>query len=134
PRLRGWIDEARDDLLTRRRLAAATTEWLDAGADPSFLYGGGRLDVVETWAGQTGVALTENERRFLTTSPGQAAPAAAGRPARPPVAPARGRPRRPGALAPPPGGPPRSPRRPGLEPAPGPVRPSWPSPKTPSGR
>ncbi len=44
PRLRGWIDDARDDLLARRRLAAATSDWLAAGSDPAFLYGGGPLD------------------------------------------------------------------------------------------
>ncbi|MEA3184766.1 MAG: hypothetical protein QOJ74_1243, partial [Ilumatobacteraceae bacterium] len=68
PRLRAWIDDARDDLLTRRRLAAAAADWLNAGSDPSFLYAGGRLDVAEAWASHAGVPLTDDERRFLTSS------------------------------------------------------------------
>ena len=56
PRLRAWIDDARDDLLTRRRLAAAAADWLNAGSDPSFLYAGGRLDVAEAWAARRRVA------------------------------------------------------------------------------
>ena len=67
-RLRTWIDDARDDLLTRRRLAAATADWLGAGSDPSFLYGGGRLDIAEAWAERAGLSLTIDEHRFLTSS------------------------------------------------------------------
>jgi hypothetical protein len=79
PRLRTWIDDARDDLLTRRRLAAATADWLNAGSDPSFLYSGGRLDIAEAWAVHAGVSLTENEQRFLTGSRAHAEHAASAR-------------------------------------------------------
>ncbi len=36
PRLAGWIEEAREDLWTRRRLADASTDWIRAGRDPGF--------------------------------------------------------------------------------------------------
>jgi DNA-binding SARP family transcriptional activator/WD40 repeat protein len=72
PRLRAWIDDARDDLLTRRRLAAAAADWLNAGSDPSFLYAGGRLDVAEAWASHSGVSLTDDEHRFLTSGRAEA--------------------------------------------------------------
>ena len=72
PRLRAWIDDARDDLLTRRRLAAAAADWINAGSDRSFLYAGGRLDVAEAWASNAGVSLTDDEHRFLTSSRAEA--------------------------------------------------------------
>ncbi len=68
PRLQRWIDEARDDLLTHRRLAAATAEWINAGHDPSFLHGGGRLDDTETWATHTDIPLSADEHRFIAAS------------------------------------------------------------------
>ena len=67
-RLKSWIDEARDDLLTRRRLESATHEWINAECDGSFLIGGGRLEVTEMWAAESGFALTHDERRFLEES------------------------------------------------------------------
>ena len=67
-RYRGWIDEARVDLLTRRRLESATHDWMSSGPDPSFLYGGGRLELAESWAASSGFALTDDERRFLAAS------------------------------------------------------------------
>ena len=67
-RLKGWIDEARDDLLTRRRLESSTNEWINADCDGSFLIGGGRLEDTEVWAADSGFALTHDERRFLSES------------------------------------------------------------------
>ena len=43
-RLAGWIDAAREDLHTHRRLQAAAAEWLAADRDPSYLTAGSRLD------------------------------------------------------------------------------------------
>ena len=45
-RLRGWVDEARDDLRTRDALAASAAEWDGAGRDESFLLHGARLESV----------------------------------------------------------------------------------------
>ena len=49
-RFAGWIDEAREDLLTRRRVESAAHDWINAGTDASFLYSGGRLELAEAWA------------------------------------------------------------------------------------
>ena len=67
-RFAGWVDDARDDLLTRRRLESAAHDWMSSGSDPSFLYGGGRLEVAESWAAGSGFELTDDEQRFLATS------------------------------------------------------------------
>jgi WD40 repeat protein/DNA-binding SARP family transcriptional activator/energy-coupling factor transporter ATP-binding protein EcfA2 len=67
-RLRGWVDEARDELRVERRLAAATREWAAAGREASFLVSGSRLEPFETLAGTASVALTPDERAFVTAS------------------------------------------------------------------
>ena len=64
-RLRGWIEERREDLLLHRRLAEAVGEWHDAGGDPEYLPREGRLTQLEAWAGATDLALTAGERDFL---------------------------------------------------------------------
>jgi len=67
-RFAGWVDDARDDLLTRRRLESAAHDWMSSESDPSFLYRGGRLELAESWAASSGFELTDDERRFLATS------------------------------------------------------------------
>jgi WD40 repeat protein len=67
-RFADWIDEAREDLLARRRLESAAADWLDSGADSSFLYTGGRLELAETAAAGTRWGLGDDERRFLAAS------------------------------------------------------------------
>jgi|GEM_PF-4957441 DNA-binding SARP family transcriptional activator/WD40 repeat protein len=64
-RLREWVDDAREDLLARRRLESAAQEWVDAGTDASFLFSGGRLEVAEALAASTRFRLGDDERRFL---------------------------------------------------------------------
>ena len=64
-RLRGWIEERREDLLLHRRLVEAVAEWQDAGRDPEYLPREGRLAQFEAWAGATDLALTAGEREFL---------------------------------------------------------------------
>ncbi len=68
PRLKDWIDDARDDLLTRRRIESAAHDWLAAGSDASFLFTGGRLELAESWAAESDFELTDDEQRFLTAS------------------------------------------------------------------
>lgn len=68
PRLRRWVDDAREDLRQERRLAAAAGGWLDAGREPSFLLSGARLEHFEQWAAATPVALTREERAYLEAS------------------------------------------------------------------
>jgi WD40 repeat protein/serine/threonine protein kinase len=67
-RLRGWLEESLVDLSLHRHLVRATREWLAAGGDESFLLRGARLDRFESWAGNTPLILTENERAYLDSS------------------------------------------------------------------
>jgi DNA-binding SARP family transcriptional activator/WD40 repeat protein len=67
-RFAGWVDEAREDLLARRRVEAATSDWITSGADDSFLYSGGRLELAEAWAVDSRFVPNEDEQRFLVAS------------------------------------------------------------------
>ena len=64
-RLSGWIDEARDDIRTQRRLAAAVAEWESAERDPSYLLRGARLDQVHEWADTTTLAISDADRAYV---------------------------------------------------------------------
>jgi WD40 repeat protein/DNA-binding SARP family transcriptional activator len=68
PRLRGWIDSAREDLRNHRLLATEVAQWADAGRDPSFLLRGSRLERSEAWAAGSGLALNSAEREYLEAS------------------------------------------------------------------
>ncbi|MEO6653156.1 MAG: BTAD domain-containing putative transcriptional regulator [Ilumatobacteraceae bacterium] len=67
-RFAGWVDEAREDLLARRRVESAGRDWISAGEDMSFLYSGGRLELAEAWAAESRFDLGDDERRFLMAS------------------------------------------------------------------
>ena len=67
-RFAGWVDEAREDLLARRRVESAARDWINAGTDASFLYGGGRLELAEAWAAGSRFEPGDDERRFLAAS------------------------------------------------------------------
>ncbi|MDX2941084.1 hypothetical protein [Streptomyces caniscabiei] len=56
PRLRGWIDEGRNDHLLRQRLEEDGRAWEDSDRDSSLLYRGSRLEQAHTWAKSTGGA------------------------------------------------------------------------------
>jgi WD40 repeat protein/DNA-binding CsgD family transcriptional regulator len=66
-RLRGWIEAAREDVRTHRRLAGAARDWMDSGRDPSFLLRGTHLARFEAWVASSGLALTSDERDYLET-------------------------------------------------------------------
>ena len=68
PRLHRWIDAAREDLRTERRVATAAREWDEADRDPSFLLGGSRLEQAEAWQAGSGIAITPEEREYLDAS------------------------------------------------------------------
>jgi WD40 repeat protein/DNA-binding SARP family transcriptional activator len=70
-RLRGWIESAREDLRTHRRLATAAAEWAAADQDPSFLLRGGRLQQLQAWAATSSLTLTGPERQYLEASAAQ---------------------------------------------------------------
>jgi WD40 repeat protein/serine/threonine protein kinase len=67
-RLRGWIDEARDDIRAERQLANAADEWETSERDPSFLLRGARLEQTASWAETATLALSEEDRTFLEAS------------------------------------------------------------------
>jgi WD40 repeat protein len=67
-RLRGWLDQSRNDVRMQRILAAAAAEWSTAGEDPGFLLRDARLDQFDGWATSSTVGLTQSERSFLDTS------------------------------------------------------------------
>ena len=67
-RLRGWIDEAREDLRMGRRLSEAAGEWERSEQDPSFLLAGSRLDQSQSWESSTTLALGLEERAYLSAS------------------------------------------------------------------
>ncbi|HMV28894.1 MAG TPA: WD40 repeat domain-containing protein, partial [Anaerolineales bacterium] len=67
-RLREWLDESRADLRLERQLANAVREWQTAQEDVSFLMSGSRLEQFESWAANTTIALTQDERAFLAFS------------------------------------------------------------------
>ena len=68
PELRGWIEGGREDVRMSRRLLVAAMEWVDAEREPSFLLRGGQLAQFESWAANTSVAPTFEERAFLDAS------------------------------------------------------------------
>ena len=67
-RLRGWIDEAREELRIRNGLAASAAEWLTNERDESFLLRGARLESVATWSETTTIALSTDDRAYLADS------------------------------------------------------------------
>ncbi len=54
-RLRNWIDDTRDDLLTARRLETGAAAWEAAERDPSYLLRGGQLDRAHSWRAESGL-------------------------------------------------------------------------------
>ncbi|MFE3203256.1 hypothetical protein [Embleya sp. NPDC059237] len=70
PRLRAWIDEDREGILTHRRLTEAAGVWADFARDPGTLYRGTRLAVAREWAERDRHRdeLTELEGDFLAAS------------------------------------------------------------------
>ncbi|MFZ4813058.1 MAG: protein kinase domain-containing protein [Phototrophicaceae bacterium] len=67
-RLRDWLDNAREDLRTQRRLYLATQEWLHSHKESSFLADGARLDQFEALLSSRMVAMNEDERAYLQQS------------------------------------------------------------------
>ncbi|MBK9603011.1 MAG: PD40 domain-containing protein [Anaerolineales bacterium] len=67
-RLREWLNESRADVRTQRQLNHAVQEWNHAQRDASFLMAGSRLEQFEGWSSNTTIALTQDERAFLSAS------------------------------------------------------------------
>ncbi len=67
-RLRGWIDEGREDLRQEQRLIRAAAEWRTSGGEPSFLLQGARLEQLAAWSAATTLTVGPEERAYLRTS------------------------------------------------------------------
>jgi WD40 repeat protein len=68
PRLRRWIDDAREDLRTRQRIAHAAAEWRAQGSDADLLYRGAPLQTALEWADERADLLGPEEKEFLAAS------------------------------------------------------------------
>ncbi|MFF7977398.1 hypothetical protein [Streptomyces sp. NPDC007905] len=70
PRLRTWIDEAREQLRVHRRLTEAARAWESLDRDPGALYRGARLTTAEEAFAAPDACkdLNRSERDFLTSS------------------------------------------------------------------
>jgi WD40 repeat protein len=68
PRLRGWIDDSRDDLRSRQHILRAADEWIAQDRDGDLLYRGTPLQAAGEWATNHGDLLGSEERDFLDAS------------------------------------------------------------------
>ncbi|MFZ4580486.1 MAG: AAA family ATPase, partial [Myxococcota bacterium] len=68
PRLRGWLEAGRADLLVQRRLAAAAHEWHQMQRDPSFLATGARLTQFAALTTATDLTLNDEETTYIHDS------------------------------------------------------------------
>lgn len=66
--LQDWLDENRENIRIQRRLTTATSDWLEAERETSYLARGSRLTQFEVWVEQSELALSEDELEFLTAS------------------------------------------------------------------
>jgi ABC-type glycerol-3-phosphate transport system substrate-binding protein len=82
PRLAAWIDEQRDDLRMRERLAAAARDWEESGRDAGYLLSGSRLQQTAAWAEGSELAIPERDLHYLGLGITAAAEAAAAEAAR----------------------------------------------------
>jgi basic membrane lipoprotein Med (substrate-binding protein (PBP1-ABC) superfamily)/DNA-binding SARP family transcriptional activator len=67
-RLRGWIEDGRQDVKRRAALDAAVAEWSHAGRDADYLLAGNRLAEYERWRTSTSMRLTATEQEYLDVS------------------------------------------------------------------
>ena len=68
PRLRGWIEDAREDIKRHVILSVEIDEWHEADENPDYLLSGARLEAYTEWAATTTMPLTYGGRRFLDAS------------------------------------------------------------------
>jgi len=67
-RLRGWIEDGRDDLAHHARFTTALTEWRTSGDKVDYLLAGERLADYEQWARASTLRLSTPEQHFLDAS------------------------------------------------------------------
>jgi len=67
-RLRGWLNESREDIRQEHMLAISAEEWITHGRDGSYLLRGTRLEQIEAWQNVTDLILTPDEKDYITES------------------------------------------------------------------
>jgi len=68
PRLRGWLEEDREEIVALGHLRDAAASWAELDHDPGALYRGARLDTTLQLADRGTRTLTPLEREFLDAS------------------------------------------------------------------
>ena len=68
PRLRGWLEDNREDLRFHRQLTDAAHEWDALNREPDMLFRGARLTQTREWAVTRHAEMNELEREFLDAS------------------------------------------------------------------
>jgi WD40 repeat protein len=68
PRLRGWLEEDREEIVALAHLREAAASWAELERDPGALYRGARLDTALQLADRGTRALPPREREFLDAS------------------------------------------------------------------
>lgn len=68
PRLRGWIEEDREDLRLQRSLTSDAQEWRRLDRDGGALYRGARLTEAMQWRARGDRPVSDVEREFLAAS------------------------------------------------------------------
>ena len=68
PRLRGWLDDAREDLRLHATLATQVAEWENSDRSPDYLLSGARLEQYEGWSEESTIHLTASERELVERS------------------------------------------------------------------
>ena len=68
PRLRRWLDDAREDLRLHAILASQVAEWETSHGSPDYLLSGARLEQYEAWSDESPINLTASERDLVERS------------------------------------------------------------------
>jgi len=68
PRLRGWLDDAREDLRLHAILSSQVAEWETSKRNPDYLLAGARLEQYAAWSQESSINLTASERELLSRS------------------------------------------------------------------
>lgn len=68
PTIRGWIEEARQDIPIQRRLTHTAQRWVENDRDPTFLSPADPPRELKRWVQRTPLRLTSREREFWKAS------------------------------------------------------------------
>jgi tRNA A-37 threonylcarbamoyl transferase component Bud32/energy-coupling factor transporter ATP-binding protein EcfA2 len=71
PRLRAWVDDARDDIKLQRSITESANEWARQERHPTQLLRGPRLAVAADWADRRRASMTDLEQTFVAESTAQ---------------------------------------------------------------